>query len=209
MKDKKEAPKKAAAPAGGILHPEMKVETGTYDAPAATIGSKPDQMRLSRVPTALSYRANMRDSTRLSVDRNLLCRASFRGHRTSPDERGEQCGQGSEGCFRLHRSLLEGFPPNRQAANCPYSQAKSAQSQAGKWRFVRPAPLAAQLVLGRPPCRRNPAATLEGFERARMGAIGRGVGGRSFSLTLPTGYRIILSALKKALVRQCSAIAQR
>src|SRR5207237_9887898 len=82
-------------------------------------------------------------------------------------------------------------------------------AQAGKWRFVRPAPLAAQLVLGRPPCRRNPAATLEGFERARMGAIGRGVGGRSFSLTLPTGYRIILSALKKALVRQCSAIAQR
>ena len=27
---------------GGILHPEMKVETGTWDAPAATIGVKPD-----------------------------------------------------------------------------------------------------------------------------------------------------------------------
>jgi hypothetical protein len=35
------APKKAAM--GGILHPEMKVETGTWDAPAATLGSKPDQ----------------------------------------------------------------------------------------------------------------------------------------------------------------------
>jgi hypothetical protein len=41
--DKKEAPKKMAAAAGGILHPEMKVETGTYEKPAATIGSKPDQ----------------------------------------------------------------------------------------------------------------------------------------------------------------------
>src|ERR1017187_4148033 len=27
---------------GAILHPEMKVETGTWDAPAATIGVKPD-----------------------------------------------------------------------------------------------------------------------------------------------------------------------
>ena len=32
-----------AAAAGGILHPEMTVETGTWDKPAATIGSKPDQ----------------------------------------------------------------------------------------------------------------------------------------------------------------------
>ena len=39
---KKEAPKKMAS-TGGILHPEMKVETGTWDKPAATIGSKPDQ----------------------------------------------------------------------------------------------------------------------------------------------------------------------
>ena len=37
--DPKEAPKKAAA--GGILHPEMKVETGTWEKPAATIGIKP------------------------------------------------------------------------------------------------------------------------------------------------------------------------
>jgi hypothetical protein len=28
---------------GGILHPEMAVEHGTYDAPMATIGTKPDQ----------------------------------------------------------------------------------------------------------------------------------------------------------------------
>jgi len=41
--EKKEAPKKAAAPAGGILHPEMKVENGTYEKPMATIGTKPDQ----------------------------------------------------------------------------------------------------------------------------------------------------------------------
>jgi len=41
--EKKEVVKKVVAPAGGILHPEMKVETGTYEAPAATIGSKPDQ----------------------------------------------------------------------------------------------------------------------------------------------------------------------
>jgi len=42
--EKKEAaPKKAAASAGGILHPEMKVENGTYEAPMATIGTKPDQ----------------------------------------------------------------------------------------------------------------------------------------------------------------------
>src|ERR1039457_4474959 len=40
--EKKEAPKKAPA-VGAILHPEMKVETGTWDAPAATIGVKPDQ----------------------------------------------------------------------------------------------------------------------------------------------------------------------
>ena len=40
--EKKEAPKKAAA-VGGILHPEMKVETGTYEKPAATLGAKPDQ----------------------------------------------------------------------------------------------------------------------------------------------------------------------
>jgi hypothetical protein len=32
---------KKAAPRGGILHPEMKVETGTYEKPAAVIGSKP------------------------------------------------------------------------------------------------------------------------------------------------------------------------
>lgn len=43
--DTKEAPKKAskASAMGGILHPELKVETGTWDKPAATIGSKPDQ----------------------------------------------------------------------------------------------------------------------------------------------------------------------
>ncbi|MGD0771230.1 MAG: hypothetical protein ABSC05_00250 [Candidatus Solibacter sp.] len=40
--EKKEAPKKAPA-VGGILHPEMKVEVGTWDAPAATLGVKPDQ----------------------------------------------------------------------------------------------------------------------------------------------------------------------
>jgi len=40
--EKKEAPKKAAA-AGGILHPEMKVENGTYEKPMATLGAKPDQ----------------------------------------------------------------------------------------------------------------------------------------------------------------------
>ena len=38
-----QAPKKAAAPVGGILHPEMAVETGTWDKPAATLGSKPSQ----------------------------------------------------------------------------------------------------------------------------------------------------------------------
>ncbi len=37
--EKKEAPKKAAT--GGILHPEMKVENGTYEKPMATIGTKP------------------------------------------------------------------------------------------------------------------------------------------------------------------------
>jgi hypothetical protein len=35
----KEAPKKAAT--GGILHPEMTVENGTYEKPMATIGTKP------------------------------------------------------------------------------------------------------------------------------------------------------------------------
>ena len=40
--EKKEAAKKAPA-MGGILHPEMKVETGTWDKPAASIGTKPDQ----------------------------------------------------------------------------------------------------------------------------------------------------------------------
>jgi hypothetical protein len=40
--EKKEATRKAPA-VGGILHPEMKVETGTWDQPAATIGVKPDQ----------------------------------------------------------------------------------------------------------------------------------------------------------------------
>jgi hypothetical protein len=39
--EKKEAAKKSAA-MGGILHPELKVETGTWDSPAATIGVKPD-----------------------------------------------------------------------------------------------------------------------------------------------------------------------
>jgi hypothetical protein len=29
--------------AGAILHPEMKVETGTYDAPAATLGQSSEQ----------------------------------------------------------------------------------------------------------------------------------------------------------------------
>jgi hypothetical protein len=37
--EKKETPKKAAT--GGILHPEMKVENGTYEKPMATIGTKP------------------------------------------------------------------------------------------------------------------------------------------------------------------------
>ena len=36
-----EPAKKAAA--GGILHPEMTVEVGGYDKPAATLGTKPDQ----------------------------------------------------------------------------------------------------------------------------------------------------------------------
>ena len=35
--------KKAPAKAGAILHPEMKVETGTYAKPAATLGSKPTE----------------------------------------------------------------------------------------------------------------------------------------------------------------------
>jgi hypothetical protein len=38
--EKKDAPKKAAA-SGGILHPEMAVENGTWDKPMATIGTKP------------------------------------------------------------------------------------------------------------------------------------------------------------------------
>jgi hypothetical protein len=41
--EKKEAPKKAAAKASAILHPEMKVEQGTYEAPMGTLGQKPDQ----------------------------------------------------------------------------------------------------------------------------------------------------------------------
>ena len=41
-KDEKAAPK-APAKASTILHPEMKVESGTYTKPMATIGSKPDQ----------------------------------------------------------------------------------------------------------------------------------------------------------------------
>jgi hypothetical protein len=32
-----------AAKSAGILHPDMKVESGTYDKPMATIGTKPDQ----------------------------------------------------------------------------------------------------------------------------------------------------------------------
>src|ERR1035437_10152442 len=40
--EKKEAAKKAPA-MGGILHPEMAVENGTWDQPMATIGVKPDQ----------------------------------------------------------------------------------------------------------------------------------------------------------------------
>jgi hypothetical protein len=38
--EKKDIPKKAA-PKSAILHPEMAVTTGTWDKPAATIGSKP------------------------------------------------------------------------------------------------------------------------------------------------------------------------
>jgi hypothetical protein len=40
--EKKDAPKKSMA-TGGILHPEMKVENGTWDKPMATIGTKPEQ----------------------------------------------------------------------------------------------------------------------------------------------------------------------
>lgn len=40
------------APGGGVLHPEMKVETGSYDAPAATLGSKPDQPWTATTVTA-------------------------------------------------------------------------------------------------------------------------------------------------------------
>jgi hypothetical protein len=39
--DKKET--KKAAPKSSILHPEMKVENGTYENPMATLGTKPDQ----------------------------------------------------------------------------------------------------------------------------------------------------------------------
>jgi hypothetical protein len=39
--EKKDTPKKAAS--GGILHPEMAVENGTFDKPMATIGAKPSQ----------------------------------------------------------------------------------------------------------------------------------------------------------------------
>lgn len=35
--------KKAATKAGAILHPEMKVENGSYDKPMGTLGQKPDQ----------------------------------------------------------------------------------------------------------------------------------------------------------------------
>jgi hypothetical protein len=41
-KDDMKAPPKAPAKSA-ILHPEMKVESGTYAQPMATIGSKPDQ----------------------------------------------------------------------------------------------------------------------------------------------------------------------
>ena len=41
-KDAKKAAPKAAAK-GGILHPEMKVESGTYDSPMGALGQKPDQ----------------------------------------------------------------------------------------------------------------------------------------------------------------------
>ncbi len=40
--EKKEAAKKSSS-MGGILHPEMKVETGSYEQPAATLGTKPEQ----------------------------------------------------------------------------------------------------------------------------------------------------------------------
>jgi hypothetical protein len=40
QEEKKEMKKAPARP--GILHPEMKVENGSYDKPMATIGSKPD-----------------------------------------------------------------------------------------------------------------------------------------------------------------------
>jgi hypothetical protein len=39
-KDEKKAPPKSSST---VLHPEMKVESGTFDKPMATIGSKPDQ----------------------------------------------------------------------------------------------------------------------------------------------------------------------
>jgi hypothetical protein len=35
--------KEKAAPKSSILHPEMKVENGTYENPMATLGTKPDQ----------------------------------------------------------------------------------------------------------------------------------------------------------------------
>jgi hypothetical protein len=41
--DKKGEAKKAATKAGAILHPEMKVENGTYESPMGTLGQKPDQ----------------------------------------------------------------------------------------------------------------------------------------------------------------------
>src|SRR5215475_9318280 len=40
--EKKDAPK-ATASKGGILHPELTVENGTWDKPMAKIGTKPDQ----------------------------------------------------------------------------------------------------------------------------------------------------------------------
>ena len=87
--EKKEAAPKSAA--GGILHPEMAVENGTYDKPMAKLGTKPTSpgRRPRQRPAWTASRSPARPITQVGEIVDFSCYIQLGKH----GEKHRSCGQ--------------------------------------------------------------------------------------------------------------------
>ena len=84
--------KKAPAKAGAILHPEMKVETGTYAKPAATIGSKPTEpWTTTSVAAGAEGKARKRETIRVGEIVDFSCYIQLGKHGEKHIPCGQKC----------------------------------------------------------------------------------------------------------------------